>query len=104
MPTAALRRYAKNPILTGRDFPEGSGIKRVFKSGVIKTRGRYVMACRVEDAGLRNRIWIADSDDGYRFVPRSAAAELPIRTRSSPSTPRACTTTLASPSSTGRVT
>src|SRR5262245_14836021 len=77
MPTAALRRYATNPILTGRDFPEGSGIKRVFNSGVIKTKGRYVMACRVEDAALRNRIWIADSDDGYRFVPRAAAADLP---------------------------
>jgi len=76
-PSFQLRRHAKNPILTGRDFPEGSGIKRVFNSGVIKFRGRYVMACRVEDAALRNRIWIAESDDGYRFVPRSAPAELP---------------------------
>ena len=72
-----LRRHPQNPILTGRHFPEGSGIKRVFNSGVVKYRGRYVMACRVEDAALRNRIWIADSDDGYRFVPRSAPAELP---------------------------
>jgi predicted GH43/DUF377 family glycosyl hydrolase len=72
-----VQRYARNPILTGRDFPAGSGIKRVFNSGVIKTRGRYVMACRVEDAALRNRIWIADSSDGYHFVPRPAPAELP---------------------------
>jgi predicted GH43/DUF377 family glycosyl hydrolase len=72
-----VQRYARNPILTGRDFPSGSGIKRVFNSGVIKTRGRYVMACRVEDAALRNRIWIADSSDGYHFVPRPAPAELP---------------------------
>jgi predicted GH43/DUF377 family glycosyl hydrolase len=72
-----VQRYARNPILTGRDFPAGSGIKRVFNSGVIKTRDRYVMACRVEDAALRNRIWIADSSDGYHFVPRPAPAELP---------------------------
>lgn len=72
-----VQRYARNPILTGRDFPAGAGIKRVFNSGVIKTRGRYVMACRVEDAALRNRIWIADSSDGYHFEPRPAPAELP---------------------------
>jgi predicted GH43/DUF377 family glycosyl hydrolase len=72
-----VQRYARNPILTGRDFPSGSGIKRVFNSGVIKARDRYVMACRVEDAALRNRIWIADSSDGYHFVPRSGPAELP---------------------------
>jgi predicted GH43/DUF377 family glycosyl hydrolase len=52
-------------------------VKRVFNSGVIKAGGRYVMACRVEDAALRNRIWIAESEDGYRFVPRSGPVELP---------------------------
>jgi predicted GH43/DUF377 family glycosyl hydrolase len=72
-----LVRSERNPILTGRNFPAGSGIKRVFNSGVIKHGKRYVMACRVEDAALRNRIWIADSDDGYRFVPRPRPAELP---------------------------
>lgn len=77
MTAALLDRHPGNPILTGRDFPKDSGIKRVFNSGVIKTRGRYVMACRVEDAALRNRIWIAESRDGYRFEPRSAPAELP---------------------------
>jgi predicted GH43/DUF377 family glycosyl hydrolase len=76
-PFPLLRRYEKNPILTGRDFPAGSGIKRVFNSGVIKHGGRYTMACRVEDAALVNRIWIADSDDGYRFTPRAAPADLP---------------------------
>lgn len=35
------------------------------------------MACRVEDAALHNRIWIAESDDGYRFTPRPQPAELP---------------------------
>jgi predicted GH43/DUF377 family glycosyl hydrolase len=72
-----LRRFHKNPVLTGKDFPEGSGVRRVFNSGVIKAGGRYVMACRVEDAALRNRIWIAESDDGLCFVPRPGPAELP---------------------------
>lgn len=77
MSQAALERYPKNPILTGRDFPAGSGVKRVFNSGVVKAGRRYVMACRVEDAALRNRIWIAESGDGYRFTPRSGPVELP---------------------------
>jgi predicted GH43/DUF377 family glycosyl hydrolase len=72
-----LVRSPKNPILTARDFPQDFGIKRVFNSGVIRVGKKVVMACRVEDAALRNRIWIADSDDGYRFVPRAKPAELP---------------------------
>ena len=72
-----LVRSPKNPILTGRDFPQDFGIKRVFNSGVTKVGKKYVMACRVEDAALRNRIWIADSDDGHHFVPRAKPAELP---------------------------
>ncbi len=76
-PEPLLRRHPENPILTGKDFPTAFGIKRVFNSGVIKARGRYVMACRVEDAALRNRIWIAESDDGYRFVPHDGPVEMP---------------------------
>jgi predicted GH43/DUF377 family glycosyl hydrolase len=72
-----LKRYPGNPVLTGKDFPAGFGIKRVFNSGVIKAGQRYVMACRVEDAALRNRIWIAESDDGLRWVPRPGPIELP---------------------------
>jgi predicted GH43/DUF377 family glycosyl hydrolase len=74
---APVTRYAKNPILTGADFPRGSGIQRVFNSGIIKHEGRYIMACRVEDRALRNFIWIAESADGYRFTPRSAPVEMP---------------------------
>lgn len=70
-------RYPGNPILVGADFPPTSGIARVFNSGVIKFRGRYVMACRAEDRGLRNRMWIADSDDGIKFVPRAAPIAMP---------------------------
>ena len=77
MPGALLDRHPNNPILTGRDFPTESGIKRVFNSGVIKAGRRYVMACRVEDAALRNRIWIADSEDGIAFIPRSGPIAVP---------------------------
>lgn len=72
-----VERYANNPILRGSDFPARSGIVRVFNSGVTKRQGRYVMACRVEDRALRNYIWIADSEDGYRFVPRPHSVALP---------------------------
>ena len=72
-----VERYARNPVLTGRDFPPSSGIVRVFNSGVVKFHGKYVMACRAEDRALRNSIWLADSDDGFHFVPRSAPIELP---------------------------
>ncbi len=77
MTIPVLVRYPKNPILTGRDFPTGSGIKRVFNAGIIKTRGRYIMACRVEDAALRSWIWIAEGADGYHFTPRPKAVEMP---------------------------
>lgn len=72
-----VQRYANNPILTGSDFPKGSGIVRVFNSGIIKWRGRYMMACRAEDRALRNRIWIAESQDGYHFVPKPAPVAMP---------------------------
>lgn len=72
-----VERYANNPILTGADFPSESGIVRVFNSGVIRFRGRYFMACRAENRCLKEKIWIAESDDGYRFVPRPAPVPMP---------------------------
>lgn len=72
-----VRRYAKNPILTGKDFPSDSGIIRVFNSGVCKFGAGYVMACRVEDSALRNFIWLADSSDGIHWKPRSKAVPVP---------------------------
>lgn len=72
-----LVRHPGNPILTGAHFPRGSGVKRVFNSGVIRFRGGYVMACRVEDAALVNRIWLCDSPDGFSFTPRASALPMP---------------------------
>ena len=48
-----------NPIVTAKDFPPEAGIKHVFNSGAIKWGKRYIMACRVEDAALRPKMWIA---------------------------------------------
>ena len=73
-----VQRYAQHPILKGSEFPRSSGIIRVFNSGITKWRGRYMMACRVEDRALRNQIWIAESQDGYRFVPRPTPIEMPM--------------------------
>jgi predicted GH43/DUF377 family glycosyl hydrolase len=70
-------RYQQNPILTGADFPADSGIVRVFNSGVVKWGDRIVMVCRAEDRALRNTMWIAESTDGYHFVPRSAPIKMP---------------------------
>jgi predicted GH43/DUF377 family glycosyl hydrolase len=70
-------RHPGNPILTGADFPPESGIVRVFNSGVIRWRGRYVMACRAENRALKDFIWIADSEDGIHFVPRAAPVTMP---------------------------
>lgn len=72
-----VHRYSKNPILTGRHFPEGSGIIRVFNSGVCKFGDGYIMACRTEDSALRNFIWLADSKDGFAFTPRPRPIAVP---------------------------
>jgi len=72
-----VERHPKNPILTGKDFPEGSGIIRVFNSGVCKFRDGYVMACRAEDSALRNFMWIADSPDGVSWKPRPKPVVVP---------------------------
>lgn len=70
-------RHPANPILTGAAFPKDSGILRVFNSGVIRFRDRYVMVCRAEDRALRSHLWVADSQDGVRFAPRPAPIPLP---------------------------
>ena len=72
-----LTRHPGGPILRGSDFPADARIARVFNSGVIKHAGRYIMACRAEDRALRDTIWIADSDDGYHFIPRPAPIAVP---------------------------
>lgn len=75
-PKRLVHRYEGNPILTAEDFP--GDVTWVFNSGVVKTaEDKYVMVCRLEDAALFRFIWIADSDDGYKFTPRPAPVPLP---------------------------
>ncbi len=71
-----VKRYEKNPILTGDDFP--NDIVTVFNAGIIKrSNGRYTMVCRCEDASLGRYMWVADSDDGIHFTPRPKPLQLP---------------------------
>lgn len=71
-----VRRYEKNPILTGRDFP--NDIVTVFNSAVVKQApDRYTMVCRCENSALERFMWVADSRDGVRFAPRPAPLALP---------------------------
>ena len=71
------KRYEGNPILTGNDFPADADIKYVFNSGIVKYNDIYIMVCRVEDSGLLDRFWIAESKDGYNFTPRPEPIEMP---------------------------
>lgn len=75
IPKEIVRRYGGNPILTGKDFP--GDVTWVFNSGVVKHEGRYVMVCRVEDSCLNAYLWIAESDDGYKFKPRPEPVAVP---------------------------
>ena len=71
------KRYEKNPILTGKDFPAEADIKYVFNSGIVKYNGIYIMVCRVENSALLDRFWIAESTDGYNFKPRPKPVDMP---------------------------
>jgi predicted GH43/DUF377 family glycosyl hydrolase len=73
-----IRRYEHNPILTSNDFPSSYHIAHCFNSGITQYNGKYLMLCRVEDIGLKAYFWIAESDDGICFVPRSAPIQMPV--------------------------
>lgn len=63
-----VERYAGNPILTAKDIPYP--VATVHNAGMVKHDGRYVMLFRSHRLNGRSVIGIAESDDGYRFVPR----------------------------------
>jgi len=72
-----VKRFEGNPVLTGKDFPDEYSILHCFNSGAVKFRGRYLMLCRLEDAALRPYFWVAESDDGFNFKPRSEPVSMP---------------------------
>ncbi len=75
-PKRIVKRYEGNPILKADDFP--GDINWVYNSGVVKHNGKYIMVCRVEDACLNRFMWVADSDNGYKFKPRPMPVKVPM--------------------------
>jgi len=72
-----VHRCKENPILTKDDFP--GDIVAVFNAGIVKqTPERYIMVCRCEDSSFNRYMWVADSKDGVRFIPRPRPLEMPV--------------------------
>lgn len=68
MKRPVVRRYEGNPILTAKDIPYP--VETVHNAAVTKCKDRYVMLFRSHRANGRSILGLADSDDGFRFVPR----------------------------------
>lgn len=63
-----IERYKNNPILTKDDIPYP--VSTVYNAGVVKHDDGYIMLYRSNILNGRSIIGIADSLDGYNFVPR----------------------------------
>jgi predicted GH43/DUF377 family glycosyl hydrolase len=63
-----VQRYEGNPILTRKDI--GYPVATVHNAGMAKYRGKYIMLFRSHRLNGRSIIGIAESDDGYNFIPR----------------------------------
>lgn len=61
-----LRRHDGNPILTYRDLPFHANA--VYNPGATKAGDEYILVPRVEDGRRDNRLHVARSSDGVRFV------------------------------------
>jgi predicted GH43/DUF377 family glycosyl hydrolase len=72
-----VKRYERNPILTKDDIPYT--VATVHNAGVTKYNGKYIMIFRSHKENGRSIIGIAESDDGFRFIPRSAPFMIPSR-------------------------
>lgn len=72
-----VERYLGNPILTADDIPYS--VETVHNAGVIKHDGRYVMLFRAHRANGRSIIGLAESDDGFRFIPRDEPFIVPAK-------------------------
>lgn len=68
MPRKIVERFADNPILTPADIPYP--VETVHNAGVTKHDGRYIMLFRSHRANGRSILGLAESDDGFDFVPR----------------------------------
>lgn len=63
-----VERFAGNPILKPSDIPYP--VATVHNAGMTRYDGRYIMLFRSHRENGRSIIGIAESTDGYRFVPR----------------------------------
>lgn len=70
-----VKRYEGNPILTRDDIPYK--VETVHNAGVAKFNGRYVMLFRSHLDTGRSIIGIAESEDGFKFVPRGGPFMVP---------------------------
>ena len=68
MSRPVIQRYEGNPILTPKDIPYT--VATVHNAGVVKHDGKYVMLFRSHRENGRSILGLADSDDGFHFVPR----------------------------------
>ena len=63
-----VRRYEGNPILTPADVPYP--VETVHNAGMAKYQDGYVMLFRAHRATGRSILGLADSEDGFHWVPR----------------------------------
>ena len=65
-PAEFVRRYEGNPILTPDDVPYPC--KLIYNAAVIKAKGRYWMAPRIDYGKDGQSLGLATSDDGLRWT------------------------------------
>ena len=70
-----VTRYSGNPILTPADIPYA--VATVHNAAVTKYDGRYMMLFRAHRDNGRCVLGLAESDDGFEFVPRAEPFMLP---------------------------
>ncbi|MHC4090296.1 MAG: glycoside hydrolase family 130 protein [Planctomycetota bacterium] len=75
MKRPVVQRYQGNPILTPDDVPYP--VETVHNAAVTRHDGRYVMLFRAHRDNGRSILGLADSDDGFNFVPRAEPFMLP---------------------------
>ena len=68
MKNSIVKRYKHNPILTKDDIPYQ--VETVHNAGVVKHNNKYIMLFRSHRRNGRSIIGIAESKDGFSFVPR----------------------------------
>ncbi len=76
MSRSIIQRYEGNPILTPKDIPYT--VATVHNAGVVKHDGKYVMLFRSHRENGRSILGLADSDDGFNYVPRPETFMVPL--------------------------